>query len=289
MPRTSAGPATPGPAGLFVTDLDGTLLGQDGAFAQTDLDALDRLRSMGIRTAVATGRSLYSLMHSPAAGLPVDYVIFSTGAGVIALPGRNLLYRANLPAPLVARALDFLCGTTLDFMLHRPVPDNHHFLYRRANPGNADFETRIGRYREFGQALDSVNGSGFGEASQFLAVVPPGEAERALAEVRCGLPGLSVVQTTSPLDHASTWIECFDPGVSKGKTAAWLASELGVEPRDTVAVGNDYNDMDLLEWAAHAFVVANAPDGLRKRYRQVGLGGGGGVAEAVACWLDAGT
>jgi len=275
-----------GPGGLFVTDLDGTLLGSDGTLARADLDALDRLRTRGVRTAVATGRSLYSLLNSPAADLAVDYVIFSTGAGVIALPGRNLLYRVNLPPALVARALDFLHGTSLDFMLHRPVPDNHHFLYRRANPDNIDFETRIDRYRDFGQPLGAVNGSGFGEAAQFLAVVPPGHAQDALIQIRRGLPGLSVVHSTSPLDHTSTWIECFHPDVSKGKTAAWLAAELGVDASDTVAVGNDYNDLDLLEWAANAYVVANAPEGLRQRFRQV-VQCGGGVAEAAKRWLDA--
>jgi len=274
-----------GPGGLFVTDLDGTLLGSDGKFARADLDALEALRSMGVGTVVATGRSLYSLMHSPAADLPVDYVIFSTGAGVVALPDRKLLYRVSLSPAQVARTLGFLHGTSLDFMLHRPVPDNHHFVYRRVNADNTDFETRIERYRDFAQPLESVNGSRFGEAAQFLAVVPPGHAEAALARIRRGLPGLSVVHSTSPLDHASTWIECFHPDVSKGKTAAWLAAELGVDRMHTVAVGNDFNDLDLLEWAADAFVAANAPDGLKQRFRQV-VPCGGGVAEAAKRWLD---
>jgi len=171
-------------------------------------------------------------------------------------------------------------------MLHRPVPDNHRFVYRRFNTENADFESRLERYREYGKALDSVNGSSFEEAAQFLVVVPPGDAANALSEIRLGLPGLSIVHSTSPLDHASTWIECFHPGVSKGKTAAWLAAELDVGRGDTVAVGNDFNDLDLLEWAGHAFVVANAPDGLRNRFRQVAHGGDGGVAEAARRWLD---
>lgn len=283
----STGPGTPGPGGLFVTDLDGTLLGSDGTVSQADLDALDMLKRRGFRTAVATGRSLYSFMHSPAARLPVDYVIFSTGAGVIVLPERKLLYRRNLPSAQVAQTLDFLHGTSLDFMLHRPVPDNHRYVYRRANADNADFESRIERYREFGQPLDSVNGSGFGEAAQFLAVVPPDGTEDALRVVRHGLPGLSVIRSTSPLDHASTWIECFHPDVSKGKTAAWLAAEIGVDRKDTMAVGNDYNDLDLLEWAAHAFVVANAPEGLRDRFAQLASPNGRGVAEAVGRWLQA--
>ncbi len=275
--------------GLFITDLDGTLLGSDGTFVQRDLDALETLARNGITTAVATGRSLYSFLNSPAAHLKVDYIIFSTGAGVIKQPERKLLYQVSLSSGLVAQTLDFLNQSTLDFMLHNPVPDNHRYVYRRFNPHNPDFDSRIERYREFGHPMDSTAGSDFGEASQFLAVVPHDRTRDALREVRNGLPGLSVIHSTSPLDHESTWIEIFHPDVSKGKTAHWLATELGVNPLDTVAIGNDYNDLDLLEWAAHGFVVANAPLDMKSRFKQVVSNDHGGVAEVVGRWLDSGT
>jgi len=270
--------------GLFITDFDGTLLRSDGTFAQKDLDALESLARCGIKTAVATGRSLYSFINSPGIDLPVDFIIFTTGAGVVTQAGHKLLYQVNISPEIVATTLDFLKQSALDFMLHHPVPENHRYVYRRANPDNPDFESRIERYYKFGQALDSIHLSGFGEASQFLAVVPQHKSHDALKEVRSGLPGLSIIHSTSPLDHKSTWIEFFHPDVSKGKTAAWLASELKVNPTDTMAIGNDYNDMDLLEWAAHSFVVENAPDDLKCRFRQVASNDNGGVAEAVSRW-----
>jgi Cof subfamily protein (haloacid dehalogenase superfamily) len=273
--------------GLFVTDLDGTLLRSDGTLAQDNLDALENLARRGVKTAVATGRSLYSFINSAGVDLPVDYIIFTTGAGVIAQSGRRLLYQVNLAPEIVAQTLDFLNKTLFDFMLHHPVPENHSYVYRRANPANSDFESRIARYRKFGQPLDSFPRSGFGEASQFLVVVPRDRARDALSEVRSGLPGLSVIHSTSPLDHESTWIEIFHPDVSKGKTAAWLATELDIDPVDTMAIGNDFNDLDLLEWAANSYVVANAPDDLRSRFQQVASNNNGGVAEAVSRWLDA--
>jgi len=271
--------------GLFVADLDGTLLRADGSVGQEDLDALESLARHGVRTAIATGRSLWSFMRSAGATLPVDYVIFTTGAGIVTQPGHRLLYQVNIPFGQVAGTLEFLKKSELDFMLHHAVPDNHRFVYRRANPDNADFETRLARYAEFGQPLDAIACGDFGEAAQFLAIVPRHRTDQALDAVRTGLPGLSIVHSTSPLDHASTWIEFFHPAVSKGQTSAWLASELGVKPRDTMAIGNDYNDLDLLEWAAQAFVVANAPDGLKSRFRQVASNHDGGVAEAVGLWL----
>jgi len=272
--------------GLFITDFDGTLLCSDGTFAQADLDALESLTRCGIRTAVATGRSLYSYINSPGVDLPVDYVIFTTGAGVVTQPGHQLLYQVSLTAETVAHTLEFLHKSALDFMLHHPVPENHKYVYHCVNQDNTDFGSRIERYREFGQPLDSVPQNGFGEAAQFLAVVPCDKTHDALREVRRGLPGLSVIRSTSPLDHESTWIELFHPDVSKGKTAAWLASELDIDPMDTMAIGNDYNDLDLLDWAAQSFVVENAPDDLKRRFQQVASNNNGGVAEAVDRWLN---
>jgi Cof subfamily protein (haloacid dehalogenase superfamily) len=271
--------------GLFLTDFDGTLLRSDGTFSQMDLDALDTLNRHGIKTAIATGRSLYSFINSPGIDLPVDYVIFTMGAGVVTQSGHKLIYQINLSSEDVVKTLDFLNRSTLDFMMHYPIPENHRHVYRRVSQDNEDFKSRIEKYNQFGQPLTSIPQSGFGEAAQFLAVVPQDITHKVLQEVSRELPGLSIVRSTSPLDHQSGWIEFFHPNVSKAKTAAWLAAELGVDPEDTMAIGNDYNDLDMLEWAAHSYVVENAPDDMKQQFQQVASNNNGGVAQAVEHWL----
>jgi Cof subfamily protein (haloacid dehalogenase superfamily) len=271
--------------GLFITDFDGTLLRSDGTLGQRDIDALASLSGYGIRTAVATGRSLYSFNTSPGVDLPVEYIIFTTGAGVVSQPGGKLLYQVNLTRDMVMQALDIFRESGLDFFLHDPVPDNHKFLYCRATDSNPDFETRLDRYRPFGEPFKTSNGNGFGEASQLLAIIPQHAAAEVVADVRRVLSGLSVIQTTSPLDHTSTWIEVFHPNVSKSETVAWLAAKLDVHQMDTLAIGNDYNDQDLLEWAAKSAVVENAPKELKARFQTVASNNDGGVAEAIEQWL----
>jgi hydroxymethylpyrimidine pyrophosphatase-like HAD family hydrolase len=54
-----------------------------------------------------------------------------------------------------------------------------------------------------------------------------------------------------------------------------------------MAVGNDYNDLDLLEWADHAYVVGNAPAELRARYTAVASNEEGGFSAAVKLALTA--
>lgn len=271
-------------AGLFVTDLDGTLLRSDRTFAAADLAGLRRLGELGVARVVATGRSIFSFETVRPAELPVDYVIFSSGAGIAAHPGGRILRRASLEPAETRHAVNVLRSLHLDFMVQRSIPDTHIFGYVSAGDANPDFEARISLYRRFAFPLPE-DLDRFGPATQLVAIVPPAQAPAALAGVRRMLQGLTIIRTTSPLDGRSTWIEIFPAGVSKGQTAEWLAAELAVSRAHTLSVGNDFNDWDLLEWAQTRFVMANAPTELRERFPTVASNDGCGVAEAIDRWL----
>jgi len=272
------------PTGLFITDLDGTLLRSDRTFAASDLAALRRLGERGVVRVVATGRSIFSFENVQSAGLPVDYVIFSSGAGVAEHPGGKILRSASLEAAEIRPAVALLRALNLDFMVQRAIPDTHVFGYVAGTGTNPDFAARIALYRRFAFPL-SEDIDGFGPATQLVAIVPPGRAKAALTAVRRKLDSLTVIRTTSPLDGRSTWIEIFPAGISKGQTAEWLAAGLGVARTHTLAVGNDFNDLDLLEWAQSAFVMANTPEELRRRFPAVASNDYCGVAEAIERWM----
>jgi hydroxymethylpyrimidine pyrophosphatase-like HAD family hydrolase len=95
-----------------------------------------------------------------------------------------------------------------------------------------------------------------------------------------------VIRTTSPIDGESTWIEIFPPSVSKARAAEWIAAREGIESSRTLAIGNDYNDLDLLDWAPAGYLVANAPDDLKTRFPTVGSHEENGFTEAIGRWLS---
>ncbi len=95
-----------------------------------------------------------------------------------------------------------------------------------------------------------------------------------------------VILTTSPLDMASRWIEIFPRTVSKAIASAWICAELGLDPKRALAIGNDFNDRDLLDWAPDARVVANAPEALKQSYLSVSSNDDDGFSQAVQEWLD---
>ncbi len=268
---------------MLITDLDGTLLGSDGSLSRPDLDALCRLGDMGIVRVIATGRNLYSFGTVAGNDMPVDYVIFSTGAGVITYPGGLLIRKIHMDSGAVSSAVRIFMEFGLDFMVHQPIPDNHRFVYHDTGRDNPDFHRRLSRYSQFGHPLDHPF-SDIGAASQLLAVVNHDNSESVLSALRVQLAGYSVIRSTSPLDGRSTWIEVFAPGVSKSRCAEWLSCRLKIDRKLVLAVGNDYNDLDLLEWAGTAFLVDNAPGLLKNRFASVPSHDHGGVARAIHLW-----
>jgi len=268
------------PCRMFITDLDGTLLRSDGTFSPTDIKSLQALGDNGIVRVIATGRSLYSFNRAIEIDLPVDYLIFSTGVGVMDYQHKSIVRSIHIEPDNRDHAVKTLVDMDLDFMVHDPVPDNHHFSYHASGKDNPDFFRRIDRYRDFARPL-TESGAISRNPSQLLAVVDGDSCNTVLGSLAMALPNFAVIRSTSPLDGVSTWIEIFHGQVSKSRAAAWLANCLKIRSESIVAIGNDYNDMDLLEWAGTGVVVENAPEDLKSRYRVMASNNRCGVSEAI--------
>ena len=276
-------PSPPGPGryrGIVVTDFDGTLRPADGRIAEEDLDALARLGAEGYARVIATGRSLYSLSRAIDTGFPVDYVIFSSGTGIQDFENQRIINRHSLGPAEILGVWNLLRDMDMDFMLHEAIPDNHRFIYRRSGRVNGDFDRRLEVYTGCHRALESA--PDLSEATQFVVINPGSGALNRHRRIEKKLPGLNVVRTTSPLDGRAVWTEILPAGASKGRAASRLAECLGVAEGPSIAVGNDFNDRDLLEWGRKSYVVADAPGRLREEFTPlVSKAGGGALCESI--------
>ena len=269
---------------MLVTDLDGTLLDRQGTLSPRTDRLLRALGAIGVARVVATGRSPFSFRKAVTSDMPIDYAILSSGVGILTWPQGRQLRTSSLVRHEIQRVASTLRQLGLDFMLHHPFPDNHRFHYHRSTDRNEDFERRVELYADHATPLagklDTVQ-----TGAQFIAVLDEANGERMVQKVRALLPELSTLRTTSPLDHRSTWIEIFPKEVDKAAAASWLAERLGIERKNVLGIGNDYNDLHLLEWAGTSRVVANAPTDLRARFAVTASNDEDGVVQAVEAWL----
>jgi len=263
---------------MVVTDLDGTLLNDDQQVQKQDLDTLRKLGYHNILRVVATGRNLYSAMKKLDGDFPIDYLIFSSGAGILEWKDQKLIHSEYLPGNQVESIARKLIDYDIDFMIHEVIPENHKFVYHRSQQHNPDFERRYRLYQKFAEPLDPAT-ENYQHACQILAI--PGERTELHEQLIREIPGAKVIRTTSPLDGISMWIEIFPAGVSKGHGVKWLCQYTHTNPAKTLGIGNDYNDLDLLHFTHNSLVVDNAPEELKNLYPSCNSNQDCGFTDAV--------
>jgi hydroxymethylpyrimidine pyrophosphatase-like HAD family hydrolase len=271
--------------GIVVSDLDGTLLDSRHQLSPQNRSALQELGRRGVVRVVATGRTPFSARRVLGDDFPIDFLVCSSGAAICRWPSRELLKAEHMSVTAAQHLASVLGARGLDFMLHQALPENHHCLFHRTSSSNHDFERRIELYASYMRPFRREEITG--PMCQAVVIEPPpspGSYPALLLE----LPEYSVLRATSPLDGASTWIEVFPAGVCKSAAAAWLRGAQAAPGTFSLAVGNDYNDVDLLDWADVACVVGNAPAELCARYRRVAPHDASGFSEAVQLALTHG-
>jgi len=246
---------------LLATDLDGTILARNAAFNKADLDILQALGNNGYIRVVATGRTLQSAFKVLPNDFPIDYLVFSSGAGIYCWKKRKLLVTHHLGFEKTKTLVSIFNNHKVEYTLHHPIPENHLFFHPEGDDPHPDFE----RYLEFNEAdAELINGNVPElDYTQTLAFVPNMDI---FETIKRQIDDIKVVRATSPIDGKSIWMECFDPNVSKAKGIMEVCQREAINAQDVTAIGNDYNDLDMLNAFKKAYVVDNAPMELKQQF-----------------------
>ena len=262
------------------TDLDGTLLNSESRISESNLQKLIHLRKNKVLVVAATGRTLYSAKKVISKDCPFDYLIFSSGAGIVNWQTQQIVHSNFLNKTQVISAAKLLKSLDLDFSIHYPIPDNHCFYSFPSSSPCTDFLARVSMYKNY---VHSKSYEEIPKATQLLAISIDGP--QIIDKIKTNLSSLSIIRATSPLDHVHTWIEIFPAGVSKGDAARWLCENQRIPRENTMGIGNDYNDLHLLSWTSNSYMVQNAATEIKKNYINVASNDNDGFCQAVEMWL----
>ncbi|MGC9530609.1 MAG: Cof-type HAD-IIB family hydrolase [Candidatus Bipolaricaulaceae bacterium] len=237
-----------GPWQLFVFDLDGTLLGEDHALLPRATEVVAALRRRA-QVTLATGRSLVSARPF-LDGLHISIpAILYNGAMVYDPVGGRPRWDRRLPQALARRALEVARKFPVHPQLYRDWTEAAVVVSRVTPAIQAFLDKEQLPARQVGDLTAAIDGNP-------LKLLMVGEAP-ALAELAAALqaavPELSVVQSEQ------TYLEVLAPGTNKGAALSWLCDHLGVPPSAVVAVGDQRNDLPMIELAGLGVAMAHAP------------------------------
>jgi Cof subfamily protein (haloacid dehalogenase superfamily) len=276
---------------LIGIDVDGTLLDSQGAMPDENRRAIHDAVASGVHVALVTGRS-YPFARPVADALPASIsLIVSNGAVERSTAGGTLARR--LLDREVARAV--LTATL-------PHRDNAALIFDRDVERQVIFETmdweHPGRRRYWSRNHSHIAQSVPLEEALTedpIQVMFNGsvEAMRPLAAaLRQGMIGGVGTRAYSVLmteyEHRDfSLVDVTAPEATKGRALAWRAEQLGLASDEVMAIGDNFNDLEMLEFAGTAVVMGNAVEQLKTRgWYVTGHQDDAGVAQAIRRFLE---
>jgi hypothetical protein len=253
------------PIRLIALDIDGTLVGEDQVIGDRTRAAVAEATRRGIAVSLVTGRMATSaLPFAQALGL-TGPIVAQQGAMIRSMPedgsmrpGKLLFHRPLKPE---------VAGDIVRWCLERALTP--HFNYLEWMIVGVT-EERMEEYRLFvGDRLRIVPDVVARAASPVTKVVAIGEGDHSLDvldEGRAYFAGRAEVTLSHP-----RFLEFLAPGVSKGLGVRWLARRLGVPLAQCLAVGDQYNDLEMISEVGHGVAMPSAPAAVRAAARYVAL------------------
>ena len=140
---------------MVITDLDGTLLDDNAQVSITNIETLKKLGTKNIVRVAATGRSLFLVKQVLTDDFPIDYIIFSSGAGIYCWREKRLLNSHHLSPEQVQDVSVSIKKMNNNLMIFNEIPENHKFKYWTNKNVESDFVRRLNNFKLVAKEIDS--------------------------------------------------------------------------------------------------------------------------------------
>ncbi len=256
---------------LVAIDLDGTLLTSGKAVTERTRRVIRALHDQGVRIILASARpprsvaEIYKML-----GLD-KCVICYNGALIYDPPGKEVLFHKPVEQLLALKVVGYARQIWPGTVVSVEVLDHWY-----TDGVNSEYVTETARQFE-PDVVGPVDTWLVQPATKILLLGP----ESRITEIRNGLrrkfgKRLAMTQSESRL------LQVMSAGVSKGHALKFVCKKYGVRLKQTIAIGDAPNDVDMLSAAGIGIAMASAPDVVKRSADYVTSGNDDdGVAEAL--------
>lgn len=242
---------------LIATDLDGTLLTTGSQAPHPDaIAAVHQAIAAGIPVVFATGRSPIDIL--PIAEMVGHrwFAVCNDGSSIVDLATETVLRTHPMSEELLISVVGKLRSQypEVKFLLDRveigPISDSYKIVAE--NGFAAPWAWALDGARFVDDIVTEFSQPGIVKLSIYLD--RDGNTDSSYKEVDAFLPEVTCVRIHSD----KTYIDICNKGVSKATGVSELAQLQGIAQEDVFAVGDLFNDIELLAWAGFSFAVENA-------------------------------
>ena len=265
---------------LFVADMDGTLLDDDKRLSDKNIQAIKKLKDYGIKIAVATGRH-DSMIKCYLKHLDLQVPVISCNGAIVREPfsGRLFLSEA-LPKAQSLEVIDICKESHADFHIYghdrifsEKLSHKMRYYHELNNTLPPEERTILATVPDCKDII--VNG--WEPLYKFIVISEENNASPSILDRISEIKGLTACQSMP------TFCDVMREGISKAYALQKLSESLGIKRNEIVAIGDQLNDIELIEYAGLGIAVANAEDALKSKADVVTMANNNedAVAEAI--------
>ncbi len=240
---------------LLVVDIDGTIAGPANCVSDRVLSALQQVQAKGIPVALATGRMYRSAVRFHQIVQSTMPVISYQGAWIQNPQDKTLHQHTPLPGQLAAALIDYFSQPHLQphVSIHLYLDDQLHVQEMLA-----DTQAYIDRAGITPILVNNLRSLLDRSPTKLLAMSQNTQLiTNALADLKTRYSSNQMYLTTS----VDTFLEATHPAVNKGNAVNYLAeSVLGITPQQVMAIGDNCNDLEMLQSVGIGVAMGDAPE-----------------------------
>ncbi|MHB1652401.1 MAG: Cof-type HAD-IIB family hydrolase [Desulfitobacteriaceae bacterium] len=239
---------------LIAMDLDDTLLRNDLTISPRVVRAIRQARERGIVTTIATGRTPASMrQYAEQLGIDVPVITFH-GALIQQVLSGEVLFRRVVASPLAHEIVKGLLKNGVHVQLY--IRDR--VLVQEESKWSEEYGRMSGVLIEQAELLDVLAQEKLG-AEKILLI---GEEQ----DLDLLAPSLQEryghgVHLTKSKPH---FLEMIDSSVNKGVALEALAKRYGIAQEEVMAMGDSYNDLEMIRYAGLGVAMGNARSEVRE-------------------------
>ncbi len=266
---------------LLVVDIDGTIAGHDNRVREPVKQAITAAQAQGIQVAIATGRMYCSALRfhqEIGSNLPL---IAYQGAWIQEPVSQTIHHHLVVSRAITEQLLDYLEQPQLQNILSIHFYINDQLYVRELSQDTQAYAQRSGinpiAVGDLRNVLDR-------EPTKILALCEDTNIiDQLLHNLRRQYTPTQLYLTKS----VSTFFEAAHPQVNKGAAVSYLAEEiLGLQPHNVMTIGDNFNDVEMLEYAGIGVAMGDAPPEVKATAQWVAPSvEKDGVAVAIAKFL----
>jgi len=268
---------------IVAVDIDGTLLDSRGELPSENASAIRRTVDLGIKVILVTGRR-YGTARKVAYSLELDFPLITHNGALVRYPSDSARLATWFLSPEIAYEILAVTDPFLPYIvLHRDKPLQGQMV---THPRSLENRALQGYLEKMPQSVYQLERLEDAINDDLIQIMFAGTLS-AMSEVEKSFENSGLLEKvkltkTYYAEKNIGIVDILDKDCSKRCALEFLAGFYDCQPQEILAIGDNYNDLEMLEYAGVGVVMRNCVDELKgKGFEETSSNDDFGVAKTL--------